>query len=63
MRKYPIALIVWLALLLAACGAPAARLGPTHAGSADPAANIAAAERAKGDPSAPVTLIEYGDYQ
>jgi hypothetical protein len=63
MGKYPIALIAWLALLLASCGAPAARLGPTRAGSADPAANIAAAERAKGDPSAPVTLIEYGDYQ
>jgi hypothetical protein len=60
MGKYPIALL--LALLLAACGAPAAPLGPTRAGgAATPAADPA--ERTKGDPNAPVTLVEYGDYQ
>jgi hypothetical protein len=53
-------------VLLAACGAPAGRLGPTQAGGAtteSASSNSGAAEPTKGDPNAPVTLIEYGDYQ
>jgi hypothetical protein len=54
---------VWLALLLAACGAPAAPLGPTRAAGGLAVADPATTERARGDPNAPITLIEYGDYQ
>jgi hypothetical protein len=64
MRRTALPFLAWLIVLLAACGAPAARLGPTRAGGATPPADtLAGAERARGDPNAPVTLVEYGDYQ
>ncbi len=47
-------------VLLTACAGPAGSPTPLVAG--EPAARTAE-ERAKGDPAAPVTLIEYGDYQ
>jgi hypothetical protein len=67
--------ILFLALVLAACG----REAPPRASTAAPisarqlptaaaapildAAPAAAEQRALGDPDAPITVIEYGDYQ
>ncbi len=58
---YRSSLATWAALLvlLGACGvSPPSVAAPTALPTRSPAA-----ERAKGDPHAPVTLIEYGDYQ
>ncbi|MCL4303228.1 MAG: hypothetical protein KJ077_46510 [Anaerolineae bacterium] len=61
------ALILQLLLLLSACGSAAALSDQTPTDEATPSfvppTRAPADERAKGDPNAPVTLIEYGDYQ
>ncbi len=67
--------LVLLALLLAACGAPGLPVdAPTpNAAASDDGAVVAAepvsaagensAERSKGSPDAPITIIEYSDFQ
>jgi hypothetical protein len=60
-----------LALLIAACGKEAppradkSTLAPTTAAAPAPqvATQPGADPRALGDPNAPITMIEYGDYQ
>jgi len=54
-RRLPLAALV-VALWAAACGAQPERSGPTAAPSAD-------AVSARGPASAPVTIVEFSDYQ
>lgn len=59
-------LILWLLLLLSACSSAAGSpsLAATGEATSGPVPTRAPAdERAKGNLNAPVTLIEYGDYQ
>ncbi|MFN8457323.1 MAG: hypothetical protein U0401_22140 [Anaerolineae bacterium] len=60
------ALILTVLFMLSACGSTATPLGQAATEEATPTpppTRAPADERAKGDLNAPVTLIEYGDYQ
>lgn len=60
------ALILSFLFMLSACGSTAESSDPAaiaEATSAPTPTRAPADERAKGDLNAPVTLIEYGDYQ
>lgn len=54
--------IGWFLLVILLTGCTAAADPASQATTAE-ASRASADERAKGDPNAPVTLIEYGDYQ
>ncbi len=67
LKNFPLTnLIGWLLLLvlLTGCAAAAGTTGQADTEEAVSRPTRAPAdERAKGDPNAPVTLVEYGDYQ
>lgn len=63
LKNFPLTtLIIWLLLLILLPGCTAAAEPASQAATAE-APRASADERAKGDLDAPVTLIEYGDYQ
>lgn len=67
LKNFPLTrLIGWLLVLVLLTGCTAAAGTTSQAGTEEAASRLPRApadERAKGDPNAPVTLIEYGDYQ
>lgn len=54
---------VLFVLVLAGCGVPNLGTVPLNLGSNSSSASIPATGRVRGNPNAPVTIVEYSDFQ